>query len=340
MKLTDFDFNLPEKLIAQTPLEKRDESRLMIVDREKGILEHTQFFNIIKYLNAGDVLVRNNTKVIPARLFGSKALTNAAVEVLLLKNIKDDIWECLVGNSRTIKIDTEIIFSPKLKAICIEVKDEGIRILKMIYAGVFLEILDELGETPLPPYIKTRIKDKSRYQTVYAKTPGSAAAPTAGFHFTDELFEKLKIKGIKIVDITLHVGLGTFRPIKVDEVEKHIMHGEYYQVSKEAAQVLDNAKTNNQRIVAIGTTSARTLEHLLRKHNKFVEDSGLTDIYIYPGFKFKAIDGLITNFHLPKSSLILLVSAFASKEIILNAYQEAIEQNYRFFSFGDAMFIK
>lgn len=340
MKLTDFDFTLPEELIAQIPLENRDQSKLMIVNKNNGELTHVRFFNIIDYLKKGDILVRNNTKVIPARLFGIKTETKATIEVLLLRNIKDSQWECLVGNARVIKVGTEIYFSNSLKAKCIEVKDEGIRILEMIYNGVFLEILDQLGETPLPPYIKTKLEDKNRYQTIYAKNPGSAAAPTAGFHFTDKLFKEIENKGIKIVDITLHVGLGTFRPIKVEDVEAHKMHAEYYQVDKTVANILNDAKKENQRIIAIGTTSARTLETVIKKHGSFVETSGFTDIFIYPGYRFEAIDGLITNFHLPKSSLILMVSAFASKSIIFNAYQEAIKQKYRFFSFGDAMFIK
>jgi S-adenosylmethionine:tRNA ribosyltransferase-isomerase len=339
MKLSDFDFKLPPHLIAQTPLAKRDHSRLMIVNRNSGNIEHTTFFNIINYLQAGDILVRNNTKVIPARLFGTKAETGAAIELLLLKSLEEDTWECLVGNARAIKVNTKVIFSEKLSAICVGVKDEGIRIFKMIYQGIFLELLDMLGKTPLPPYITEQLEDASRYQTVYASNPGSAAAPTAGFHFTTELFEKIKAKGIKVVDLTLHVGLGTFRPIKTDDVESHKMHAEYYDISESAATILNNAKKNHQRIIAIGTTSARTLEHIYSQHDEFKVDSGMTDIYIYPGYKFKAIDGLITNFHLPKSSLILLVSAFSSQEIILKAYHEAISQEYRFFSFGDAMFI-
>lgn len=339
MKLNEYDFYLPEELIAQTPLEKRDQSRLMVLGRKDGSIKHQKFFQVIDYLNKGDVLVRNITKVIPARLFGIKVDTNAAIELLLLNNINGDKWECLVGNSRTIKLDSVVKISDKLSAKCIEVKDEGIRIFEMIYKGVFLEILDELGETPLPPYIKTRLSDKDRYQTVYAKEPGSAAAPTAGFHFTNELFELIKAKGIKVIDITLHVGLGTFRPMKVENIEEHKMHAEFYNISAQSASDLNLAKTNGNKIVAIGTTSARTLEHVYSKFDAFKADSGFTDIFIYPGFKFKAIDALITNFHLPKSSLILLVSAFSSKEIILNAYNEAVKQKYRFFSFGDAMII-
>jgi S-adenosylmethionine:tRNA ribosyltransferase-isomerase len=339
MKLSDFDFKLPPHLIAQTPLAKRDHSRLMIVDRKSGKIEHTTFFNIINYLNAGDVLVRNNTKVIPARLFGTKPETGAAIELLLLKSLEDDKWECLVGNARVVKINTKVTFSNELSAVCVGVKDEGIRIFKMIYQGIFLELLDKLGKTPLPPYITEQLDDASRYQTVYASTPGSAAAPTAGFHFTTELFAKIKAKGIKIVDLTLHVGLGTFRPIKTDDVESHKMHAEYFDLTESAAKILKQAKEKHQRIIAIGTTSARTLEHIYNQHHQFRADSGMTEIYIFPGYKFKAIDGLITNFHLPKSSLILLVSAFSNKEIILKCYQEAISQEYRFFSFGDAMFL-
>jgi S-adenosylmethionine:tRNA ribosyltransferase-isomerase len=339
MKLNEFDYVLPESLIAQTPLAKRDESRLMLLNRNDGNIKHQKFFEIIDYLNSGDILVRNITKVIPARLFGVKEETGAAIEILLLTNTKDNQWECLVGNSRAIKINTIVKLSNRLRAKCIEVKDEGIRIFEMIYHGVFLEILDELGETPLPPYIKTRLADKDRYQTVYAKEPGSAAAPTAGFHFTNELFEKLKLKGVKVLDLTLHVGLGTFRPMKVETIEEHKMHAEYYNFGEKAAIELNQAKKDGKRIVAIGTTSARTLEHIFHKFSQFTGDSGFTDIFIYPGFKFMAIDGLITNFHLPKSSLLLLVSAFSSKDIIMNAYKEAVKAKYRFFSFGDAMFI-
>jgi S-adenosylmethionine:tRNA ribosyltransferase-isomerase len=339
MKLNEFDYVLPESLIAQTPLAKRDESRLMLLNRNDGNIKHQKFFEIIDYLNSGDILVRNITKVIPARLFGVKEETGAAIEILLLTNTKENQWECLVGNSRAIKINTIVKMSNRLSAKCIEVKDEGIRIFEMIYHGVFLEILDELGETPLPPYIKTRLADKDRYQTVYAKEPGSAAAPTAGFHFTNELFEKLKLKGVKVLDLTLHVGLGTFRPMKVETIEEHKMHAEYYNFGEKAAIELNQAKKDGKRIVAIGTTSARTLEHIFHKFSQFTADSGFTDIFIYPGFKFMAIDGLITNFHLPKSSLLLLVSAFSSKDIIMNAYKEAVNTKYRFFSFGDAMFI-
>lgn len=339
MKLKEFDYILPESLIAQTPLAKRDESRLMLLNRNDGSINHQKFFEIINFLNKGDILVRNITKVIPARLFGIKEETGAAIEILLLNNTKGDLWECLVGNSRTIKVDTIVKLSDRLSAKCVEVKDEGIRIFEMIYQGVFLEILDELGETPLPPYIKTRLADKDRYQTVYAKEPGSAAAPTAGFHFTKELFEKIEAKGVKVLDLTLHVGLGTFRPMKVEIVEEHKMHAEFYHFSEKTAAELNQAKTNGHRIIAIGTTSARTLEHIFHKFNRFKADSGFTDIFIYPGFKFKAIDGLITNFHLPKSSLLLLVSAFSSKERIMNAYEEAVSNKYRFFSFGDAMFL-
>lgn len=337
MKISEFDFNLPEELIAQTPLEKRDESRLMVIGRKSGKIQHQKFYQIIDHLNKGDVLVRNITKVIPARLFGVKIDTNAAIEILLLNNINGDKWECLVGNSRTIKLDTIVKISEKLSAKCVEVRDEGIRVFEMKYSGVFLEILEELGETPLPPYIKTRLADKDRYQTVYAKEPGSAAAPTAGFHFTNELFDKIKAKGINVVDLTLHVGLGTFRPMKVENVEEHKMHAEFYNINAESANNLNEARKKGKKIVAIGTTSARTLEHVYKKFNSFKADSGFTDIFIYPGFEFKGIDALITNFHLPKSSLLLLVSAFASKEIIINAYNEAVKEKYRFFSFGDAM---
>lgn len=340
MKLSEFDFKLPEELIAQTPLDKRDTSRLMVLDRKKQSIEHKHFYNLIDYLKPGDILVRNNTKVIPARLFGVKEETNGHVEVLLLKDQGDDNWECLVGNARIVKIDTVIKFDDGLlKARCIEIKDEGIRVFKMIYDGIFYEILDQLGTMPLPPYIKEKLDDQNRYQTVYAKIEGSAAAPTAGLHFTDEIISKIKAKGIEILDVTLHVGLGTFRPVKVDDVLDHHMHSEYYMIEPEVAEKLNNAKNNGQRIIAVGTTSTRTLEANMKKYGKFTATHENTDIFIYPGYKYEAIDCLITNFHLPKSTLLMLISAFASKEFIFKAYQEAIDEKYRFFSFGDSMFI-
>jgi S-adenosylmethionine:tRNA ribosyltransferase-isomerase len=341
MKTDEFDYYLPENQIAQNPLKKRDSSKLMILDRKTGEIEHKVFHDIIDYLNEGDVLVLNDTKVIPARLIGTKEETNATIEVLLLKNIEGDTWECLTKPAKRIKEGTIISFGDGLlKAKCVEIGDEGIRNLTFIYTGIFYEILDKLGSMPLPPYIKEKLEDKDRYQTVYAKNRGSAAAPTAGLHFTKELLEQLEKKGITICYLTLHVGLGTFRPVNVEDVTTHKMHSEFYSLSKKTAEILSNAKNNHQRIISVGTTTTRTLETVMNKYGEFKECSGWTDIFIYPGYKFKAIDGLITNFHLPKSTLIMLVSAFASKEIILNAYKIAVKNNYRFFSFGDAMFIK
>ncbi len=339
MKTSDFDYYLPEELIAQTPLKDRSSSRLLVLDKKSGNIEHKHFYDIIDYLNEGDVLVRNNTKVIPARIFGVKEETGAHVEVLLLKQI-DDCYECLVGNAKVVKVGVQITFSNKLKATCVEAKDEGIRILKFECKGIFLEVLEEIGNMPLPPYIKESLLDKNRYQTIYAKYAGSAAAPTAGLHFTDEIFTKLKEKGVEVLDVTLHVGLGTFRPVKVDDVTNHKMHKEEYFMSKEVADKLNKAKENKQRIITIGTTSTRVLETVMSKYGKFKECHEESDIFIYPGYDFKAIDGLITNFHLPKSTLIMLVSALASKEMILNTYNEAVKERYRFFSFGDAMFVK
>lgn len=339
MKTSDFDYYLPEELIAQTPLKDRSSSRLLVLDKDSGNIEHKHFYNIIDYLNNGDILVRNNTKVIPARIFGTKKETGAHVEVLLLKQM-EDCYECLVGNAKVVKVGTEIIFSERLKAICLEVKDEGIRILKFESQGIFLEVLEEIGNMPLPPYIKAPLIDKERYQTIYAKYNGSAAAPTAGLHFTDEIFEKLKEKGVEVLDVTLHVGLGTFRPVKVDDVKNHKMHKEEFFMSKEVAEKLNKAKQENKRIISVGTTSTRVLETVMNKYGKFIETHEDSDIFIYPGYEFKAIDALITNFHLPKSTLIMLVSALAGKENILNAYNEAVNEKYRFFSFGDAMFIK
>lgn len=340
MKTDDFDFFLPESQIAQHPIEKRDRSKLMIVDKNTGELEHKTFSNIIDYLHKGDILVLNDTKVIPARLYGVKEETQAMIEILLLKNTEKDNWECLVKPAKRVKIGTIIDFGEgALKAKCVGIGEEGIREFQFIYDGIFYEILDKLGTMPLPPYIKEKLEDKDRYQTVYAKNIGSAAAPTAGLHFTKELLEEIKKKGIKICNVTLHVGLGTFRPVNVEDVTKHKMHSEYYCIDKETANILNNAKKENKRIIAVGTTSTRTLETIMTKYNIFKECSGWTDIFIYPGYEFKAIDGLITNFHLPKSTLIMLVSAFSTKEIIMNAYGEAVKNNYRFFSFGDSMFI-
>lgn len=341
MKTDDFDYYLPENLIAQHPSVKRDASRLMVLDKKTGLIEHKVFSDIIDYLKEGDTLVLNDTKVIPARLFGVKEETQAHIEILLLKNIKDDTWECLVKPAKRVKVDTVISFGDGLlKAKCISVKEEGIREITFIYEGVFYEILDKLGTMPLPPYIKEKLEDKDRYQTVYAKNRGSAAAPTAGLHFTKELLKKIEDKGIKICYITLHVGLGTFRPVSVEDVTKHTMHSEFYSMSKEVADTLNNAKRDGQRIIAVGTTTTRTLETIMSLYNTFKEGSGWTNIFIYPGYKYRGVDGLITNFHLPKSTLIMLVSAFSSKEIILNAYKTAVDCEYHFFSFGDAMFVK
>ena len=341
VKTDDFDYELPEELIAQTPLAKRDNSKLMILDRKTGEIKHEIFHNIINYLNKDDVLVLNDTKVMPARIIGEKTDTLAVIELLLLKNIQDDTWEVLAKPAKRVKIGTIISFGGgKLKATCTSLGEEGIREVKFTYDGIFYEILDELGSMPLPPYIKAKLEDKDRYQTVYAKNIGSAAAPTAGLHFTKELLDEIKNKGIKICYITLHVGLGTFRPVNVTDVKAHKMHSEFYQMTGEVADILNKAKEEGKRIVSVGTTSTRTLETIMTKHGKFLETSGWTDIFIYPGYEFKAIDAQITNFHLPKSTLIMLVSAFASKDIILNAYKEAVKNNYRFFSFGDSMFIK
>lgn len=341
MKTEDFDYYLPENLIAQTPLIKRDNSKLMVLDRKTGEIKHDIFYNIINYLNPGDTLVLNDTKVMPARIIGQKIDTSAVIELLLLKNINGDNWECLVKPAKRVKEGTIISFgSGKLKAKCIKVGEEGIREFTFLYDGIFYEILDELGSMPLPPYIKEKLTDKNRYQTVYAKNIGSAAAPTAGLHFTKELLSTIKAKGIQICYITLHVGLGTFRPVNVEDVTTHKMHSEFYSMSKDVADALNKAKKENKRIIAVGTTSTRTLETIMTKYGTFKETSGWTDIFIYPGYTFKAIDAQITNFHLPKSTLIMLVSAFATKEIILKAYEEAVKNKYRFFSFGDAMLIK
>lgn len=341
MKVEDFDYYLPEKLIAQTPLEKRDTSRLMVLDKTTGKIEHKHFYNIVDYLEEGDTLVLNDTKVLPARLIGEKEETKAVIEILLLKNISGDDWECLVKPARRIKVGTIVTFgSGELKAKCIKEEPEGIRHFTLIYDGILMEILEHLGTMPLPPYIHEKLKDQSRYQTVYAKEIGSAAAPTAGLHFTKELLEQLTKKGVNIAYITLHVGLGTFRPVSVDKVEEHEMHSEYYQMTKETAELLKKTKENKKRIIAVGTTSTRTLETIITKYNEFTECSGWTNIFIYPGYKFKAIDALITNFHLPKSTLVMLVSALAGRENILNAYKTAVQEEYRFFSFGDAMLIK
>lgn len=341
MKTEDFDFELPEELIAQTPLAKRDASKFLVLDKETGDIEHRHFNDVIDYLNPGDVLVLNDTKVIPARLYGHKEDTNAAIEILMLKDLGDDTWQVLCKPAKRVKLDTIISFgNGKLKAKCTKIEEDGIRHLKLIYDGILMEILDELGEMPLPPYIHEKLQEKNRYQTVYAKYEGSAAAPTAGLHFTKELLERIKEKGIIITTVTLHVGLGTFRPVAVEDVTSHKMHSEFYMMSKETAEILNKAKLENRRIISVGTTSVRTLETIMKEYGTFKECSGNTEIFIYPGFKFQAIDALITNFHLPKSTLVMLVSALAGKENIMNAYKEAVKNEYRFFSFGDSMFIK
>ncbi|MGM0853280.1 MAG: tRNA preQ1(34) S-adenosylmethionine ribosyltransferase-isomerase QueA [Bacillota bacterium] len=341
MKVEDFDFHLPEELIAQTPLENRSESKLMVLDKKDGSIDHLHFKNIVDFLHEGDCLVLNDTRVLPARLFGQKEDTGANIEVLLLKQEDGDQWETLVKPAKRIRIGTEIIFGDgKLRATCVGLKEHGGRILEFHYEGIFYEVLDELGEMPLPPYIRERLEEQDRYQTVFARERGSAAAPTAGLHFTEELLEELKAKGVHIAFITLHVGLGTFRPVSVDTIEEHDMHAEFYQVSEGTARLLNDVKAKGGRIVTVGTTSTRTLETIATKHGTFVEENGWTNIFIYPGYEFKGIDGLITNFHLPKSTLIMLVSAFAGQENVMHAYQTAVKEQYRFFSFGDAMFIK
>ena len=340
MKIELFDFDLDESLIAQSPSDKREHSRLLLVDKKNKTYQDKHFYDIVEHLQKGDVLVRNNTKVIPARLFGFKDVTNAHVEVLLLKEIAKDTYECLCGNAKVIKVGTDVVFGNRdLIGHCLEVKDEGIRIIKFSYEGIFLEVLDKLGKMPLPPYIKTQYHDNSRYQTVYAVHPGSAAAPTAGFHFTEEIFSKLIDKGVEVIDITLHIGLGTFRPVKVDDTDNHHMHSEFYTIGDEAAERLNKAKQEGKRIIAIGTTSLRTLEANYSKYGCFKAISEDTDIFITPGYKFKAIDALITNFHLPKSTLLMLISALAGREFVLSCYEHAIKERYRFFSFGDSMFI-
>ena len=341
MKTDDFDFELPEELIAQSPILKREESKMMVLGRNDGSIEHKNFYDIVDYLEEGDTLVLNDTKVLPARLFGLKEDTNAHIELLLLKREENDNWECLVKPAKRVKIGTIISFGDGLlKAKCIGLGEEGIREFTFIYEGLFYELLDKLGTMPLPPYIREKLEDKDRYQTVYAKNIGSAAAPTAGLHFTKEILEKLKAKGVDICYITLHVGLGTFRPVSVEDVTKHTMHSEFYTMNEEVAVKLNKAKEEKRRIIAVGTTTTRTLETIIKKYGNFKECSGWTNIFIYPGIKLEAIDGLITNFHLPKSTLIMLVSAFSSKKIVLNAYKIAVNNKYRFFSFGDCMFIK
>lgn len=341
MKVSDFYFELPEELIAQDPLENRSKSRLMVLDRKTGNIEHKIFEDILDYLNPGDCLVVNNTKVIPARLYGTRVDTGAAIELLLLKRLSDDTWETLVKPGKKARTGAVIDFgNGKLRGEIIEVQEDGNRKIRFEFNGIFEEILDELGQMPLPPYITHKLEDKNRYQTVYAKYDGSAAAPTAGLHFTNELLEKIRAKGVNIATVTLHVGLGTFRPVKVEDVNEHHMHSEYYFIEDDQAKLISDTKRNGGRIIGVGTTSCRTLETVARDNDgEIVAGSGWTDIFIYPGFEFKAIDALITNFHLPESTLIMLISAFSDRDKVMNAYQEAVRERYRFFSFGDAMLI-
>ena len=340
MDINLFDYYLPEELIAQEPSSIRDECRLMIVNKEQKTYEDKIFKDIYDYLKPGDVLVRNNTKVIPARLFATKDKTGAHVEVLLLKDLGNDTWECLCGNAKAIKVGTLLHFKDdELLGECLEVKDEGIRMIKFKYQGIFLEVLDRIGTMPLPPYIHKACKNNDDYQTVYAKVEGSAAAPTAGFHFTKELLERLQNKGVEVVDVTLNIGLGTFRPVKVQDTKDHVMHSETYEVSEEAAARLNLAKREGRRIIAVGTTAVRTLEANINKFGEFKAEKSATNIFISPGYEYKAIDCLITNFHLPKSTLVMLVSAFMGREFTLECYKHAVDEKYRFFSFGDSMFI-
>lgn len=340
MKTDDFDYELPKELIAQTPLKNRNGSRMMVLDKNTGKFSDNHFTDLINYLNEGDTLVLNDTKVIPARLIGHKIDTGAVIEVLMLKDLGGDTWECLTKPAKRIKEGTIVKFSDELYCKCVYVGEDGIRHYKFIYDGIFLEILDRLGEMPLPPYITEKLDDKNRYQTVYAKNPGSAAAPTAGLHFTSEYLEKIKAKGVNIAYVTLHVGLGTFRPVVVDDVSKHDMHSEYYILNEDTANLLNKTRENNKKIIAVGTTSTRVLETIADENGRFKAASGNTKIFIYPGYKFHGIDALLTNFHLPKSTLIMLISALAGKENVLNAYKHAVKEKYRFFSFGDCMFIK
>lgn len=340
MKTSDFFYDLPEELIAQDPLEDRTASRLLVLNRETGAVEHKIFSDVIDYLNEGDCLVINNTRVIPARLIGEKEGTGGKVEVLLLKRRANDVWETLVKPGKKLRPGARVTFGDgMLKAEILEIAEEGNRLVRFYYEGIFEEILDSLGEMPLPPYITHKLEDKEMYQTVYAKYDGSAAAPTAGLHFTKELLSKIEEKGIKIASITLHVGLGTFRPVKVDDVNNHHMHTEWYEVNAEAADIINETKRNGGRVICVGTTSCRTIESVADENGYMKAKTGETDIFIYPGYKFKVMDGLITNFHLPESTLVMLVSAFAGKENVLSAYETAVKERYRFFSFGDAMIL-
>ena len=340
LNVNDYDFELPEELIAQVPLLDRTSSRLLVLDRDTGDIEHRHFRDVLDYLQTGDALVVNDSRVLPARLFGAKQETGGKVELLLLKQTEDDVWEALVKPAKKVRVGAIVEFGDGLlRAECVEELPEGGRRFKFDYDGIFYEILDELGTMPLPPYIREQLDDQDRYQTVYAKERGSAAAPTAGLHFTEELLEAAQAKGVKLIPLTLHVGLGTFRPVTADSIEEHTMHSEYFELSDASAYALRDVRANGGRVFAVGTTSTRTLETIVRDHGDFVESSGWTDIFIYPGVDLQAIDGLITNFHLPKSTLVMLVSAFASRDIILNAYRTAVQERYRFFSFGDAMLI-
>ncbi len=339
MKTADFDYNLPENLIAQSPLKERSNSKMMILNKETGEVTHSFFKNMINYLEKGDTIVLNDSKVLPGRLLGRKKDTNANIEILLLKDLGNNIWEALAKPVKRLKIGTIVEFSKELSCKCINIFDEGIVQVEFIYEGILLEIFDRLGEMPLPPYIHKKLKDKERYQTVYAKNIGSAAAPTAGFHFTKEVLNSIREKGVNIEYITLHVGLGTFRPVNAIDIKDHKMHSEYYEITKEVAHILNNTKKNNKKILAVGTTTVRVLETNI-SNGVFKAQKGFTNIFIYPGYKFTSIDMLLTNFHLPKSTLIMLVSAFANKNSVLNAYKLAVENKYRFFSFGDCMLIK
>lgn len=341
LKASDFDFYLPEELIAQHPLEKRDESRLMVLDKNTGEIEHKRFFDIIEYLNEGDTLVLNNTRVMPARLIGEKEVTGGKIEFLLLKRLEGDKWECLAKPGKSARVGRRFTFgNGKLRAEVVDVLENGNRIIVFEYEGIFEQVLDSLGEMPLPPYIHERLEDRERYQTVYSKENGSAAAPTAGLHFTEELLNKIKEKGINIAYVTLHVGLGTFRPVQVEDVENHEMHSEFYTLLEEDAKIINDTKARGNKIISVGTTSTRTLETIGDENGRVKAQSGWTNIFIYPGYKFKVVDNLITNFHLPESTLIMLVSTLAGKENVLNAYNTAVKEQYRFFSFGDAMYIK
>lgn len=340
MNTKDFDYELDSSFIAQHPMDKRSESKLMILDRENNTIEHKHFYDIIDYLNPGDVLVVNNSRVIPARLYGSRIGKEEAIEVLLLKNLEESKWECLVKPGKKMKIDTKIVFNDKLSGVVTEITEEGHRIIDFKYYGIFNEILEEIGNMPLPPYITEKLYDKTKYQTVYAKFDGSVAAPTAGLHFTEELLKRIKEKGVNIAYVTLHVGLGTFKPVSDEKIENHKMHSEYYILNTQNYEIIKNTKDNGGKVIAVGTTSIRTLESIACKYGQLRPDADWTDIFIYPGYEFKVVDNLITNFHLPKSTLIMLVSSLYNREKILEAYEEAKKNNYRFFSFGDAMLIK